>query len=464
MLDQLDVALRRYEQIRPQPGEPVPARTAPELSLWLEHDVCAVTQDLVGRPDFQAESRWPIEHLAVKMATAERAMVEAVDADLVGCAQRLATFARLPAIRAALLRLGPDNELLLTGDPKGSDPGARHAEGTPLGLPAIEYIARRPWRDLVCVQDYFYPANELNRALNLADREPFRGPSGGQLTLAAFAPIFNPRLRSVGDFVARTLLVRVEYWQRVLQRFMVRCQIALQYSGQKLGSHWEDLSEAHRQLHEHFENLQDSCLAGRPAEIRNACMALVQVYADYRPRANLDWLGLPPWVRTSRWIRHRVESQHDFSIGEQLAAALINVSGMFRKDVDLDAVVKAKCQSCALVIVTGPGRRDVYWKGHLLKVDWVSHNGSWDLLAALVERVKSAQGADAVDLKLAIKGSLKDRRHRLKQLLPADLDEEIQPAGRGTYRLALQPEKVCLLRFEDDERLTEVDDVLAMSR
>jgi hypothetical protein len=455
MLDRLDVALRRYEQILATPQEPIPATKAEKLSLWLEQDVCGIAEDLVDRPDFQVEARWPIDHLAAQAATDERALVEAVDADLVEYAQRLANFARVPAVRTALLRLGPHNELLPEGDSKGTDPGCNHANGSgmPLGLRTLEYIARRPWCDLVAVQDYFYPASDLN----LTDREAFLGPNGHRVQVGEFLPFLNPRLQSLGDFVARTLVIRVEYWQRVLQRFWVRCTGAL-HDCPKNGSQWEGILDGQQHLHEHFEALREMCLASQQAEVRHACITLLQVYADYRPRANLNWLGLPPiWARTGGWVRQRLERQHDLTIGEQAATALINLTAMYRIHVGPDTVLETKRRAFPLVVVTGPGRREVHWHGQLLDVDWVANNAPWDLLAALVERVKSAQGADAIDLKLAIRGSLKDRRYRLKSLLPADLDDKVVPAGRGTYRLDLRPEEVCLLRFEDDERLTEID-------
>ena len=51
---------------------------------------------------------------------------------------------------------------------------------------------------------------------------------------------------------------------------------------------------------------------------------------------------------------------------------------------------------------------------------------------------------------------MKDRRHRLIRFLPASLNEKIQPAGRGTYKLALRPEEICLLQYAEEERLAEL--------
>lgn len=452
MLDRLETALRRHELVRQKPG-PFPLSKVQELSRWLEEDVCAVVEDLIDRPDFQAEARWPIDHLGGATLTDERSLIKLIDAGLVDFAQQLAGFARLPAIRTPLLRLGEHNELLPEGKSTGSARRNKSAKktSTPLGLPAIDCIARRPWRDLVTTQDYFYPASDLN----LTDRDAFLRPDSSQVQIAEFCPALNPRLQSLGDFVSTILLIRVEYWQHILQRFWVRCQMALQNTAQAGGSPWEKILEARRQLDEHSERLK-LCLTGKQAAVRGSCTALLQVYAEYRPLTNLHWLGLPNWTRTGSSIRYRIEGKNGVAIGEQVAAALVNVTEIYRKNVDPEALVEAKCRLFPLVLVTGQGRREVYWQGCCLEVDWFTSNAQWDLLTAMVERVKSAQGADEIDLKLAIHGSMKDRRHRLKSCLPANLNEKIESVGRGTYRLALRAEEVCLLRFDNDEQLVEV--------
>src|SRR4051794_30139111 len=84
MVDRLELALRRYEYLGA--GAPAPSREADkteELSLWLDRDVASVVEELLPRPDFQGEARWPIVHLRAGARSPERALVEALDADLV---------------------------------------------------------------------------------------------------------------------------------------------------------------------------------------------------------------------------------------------------------------------------------------------------------------------------------------------------------------------------------------------
>src|SRR6185436_16207325 len=104
----------------------------------------------------------------------------------------------------------------------------------------------------------------------------------------------------------------------------------------------------------------------------------------------------------------------------------------YRGPVDPAAVLEGECRARALVVVAGVGRREAYWRGRRLEVDWFAQQAPWDLLVALAEQAASGRGADAFTLGGG--GTLKDRRYRLRKLLPADLDAAIRPAGRGTYR------------------------------
>ena len=150
-----------------------------------------------------------------------------------------------------------------------------------------------------------------------------------------------------------------------------------------------------------------------------------------------------------------MERRHDLAVPNQTAAALLHVTTLYQRAVDAEDVLNEKRRSYRLVVVTGRGRCEVYWKGQRVEADWSEQRAPWSLLLALVEQAKSGQGADAFDLEPEARGALKDRRYRLKQQLPAELDAHIQPAGRGTYQLHLPPGELCLLQFEEEERLVE---------
>src|SRR5205814_8310828 len=95
---------------------------AVELALWLEQDVCVLVEELVERPDFQVQARWPLEHLRAGADSAERHLVEAVDAGLVASAKRLAAFAHQPGVQSALLQLGPADQPSPKGQRTGHGP------------------------------------------------------------------------------------------------------------------------------------------------------------------------------------------------------------------------------------------------------------------------------------------------------------------------------------------------------
>jgi hypothetical protein len=258
----------------------------------------------------------------------------------------------------------------------------------------------------------------------------------------------------------------VEYWQRILQRFTVRCQNAWKTTGHDSEDPWHALRHVRSSLLDNSERLKAACSAGIEARIRDSCIALLQVYAAYRTQANLTWLGLPPeFTQTSNDIPRRVAERNDVSVTERIAAALIDVTDMYRHEIEPEAVIGEQCQDHALVLVMGPGLRRAYWQGTLIDQDWTNQTMPWDLLCTLAEHAKTERGVDAMVSQEGDRGgSLKDRRHRLKNLLPADLNERIQPAGRGTYRLALAAHEICVLQYEDNERLVEATPSLVPSR
>jgi hypothetical protein len=324
----------------------------------------------------------------------------------------------------------------------------------------VEWLGNRPWHDLVAVQDYFAPVSDLN----LVDRLRVLGPDSNRVQVAELLPFLNPDLRSLGDFISRTLLIRIDYWLGILRPFWVRCQTALQAVRREESTQATiTLSELWQRLRENSARLRQACLGGDSGRKRKACIVLLQVHACYRSHAALAWLGLPAaQVRSNRLIRYRLENRNDVRIAEEVAAALVEIGPMYRTEIDIQAIAEDKIRSHRLVLIEGPGQRAVYWEGEQVEADWFRQAAQWELLTVLVEGAKFARGVDAFDLpgkdreSLPTGRGLKDRRCRLKQLLPASLNQQIHSAGRGTYRLVLRPEEVCLLRPVEQERLMEV--------
>jgi hypothetical protein len=420
-----------------------------ELSAWLDREVCRVVDGLAERPDFRLLACWPLRELIRGASGQERRLVETVDVALVEIAQQQVGYSTQAPVREKLLRLGPHNERL----PDEALAESRNETAIPRGLPEIEQIANRPWHDLVAEADYFHPVCNLN----LKDREAYLGPDSQHTQIGVFLPIFNPQLRRLGDHVSRSLLIRIDYWKAILQRYSVRCNTALRMAGENPQQLQEKEVLAWSRLREGYDQLNDICFAGSEAARREACIALLQVYAAYRPRADLSWLGpIAELSQNSAAIRDAVERRADFAKPEQVAAALREIADLYRRNVDDESRIEAACQNCQLVIVAGPGRRELYWQNELVDADWVKNDTLWEFVLVLVDRARRALGADAFDVEKLRGFSLKDARHRLKRLIPETMDLHIKASGTGTYRLDLPLERIALMRVEQDDRLVSV--------
>ncbi len=166
MSDALAYALRRYERTRPEPREKSDLLKAHALADWIERDVCPLVADLSRRPTFQTLARWPLDHLLPGAASAERRLIEAVDARLGTIAQALAAFAKKKAIARVLDRKLSAAAASVEAEKrsvnqKNSDVEvefnamAFNERRSLSGAPLMEFISRNPWRDLTSSLDFF---------------------------------------------------------------------------------------------------------------------------------------------------------------------------------------------------------------------------------------------------------------------------------------------------------------------
>lgn len=457
MLDQLEMARRHYEQIQPDPASEITEYGVEQRTDWLKRNVCPIVAELIPRPDFQKHVTWPIERLGGSTLCEERSRVGSIDTALVAYASALAAFAEQPDIQQRLLCLGPHNGWLAEGDPQGQDPVVSKERGKPipLGVSTMEFIASRPWRDLVSIYDYFSPVSDLNLT------NPPKNEVGERVRHASFALVFRPSLQVPGDYVSRCMWIRLENWMTLLQRFWVRCHTALQRCPQGGGKSWDVVTQARETLHECSEAIRLMCFEDSKARLRDSCIVLLQIFAAYRPEADLKWLGLPSdFIRANaNTLPFHVQHHHGTVITERVMAALLDVSDRYRQRVEPKDVIRDACRSHALVLIRGVGVQTVIWKGKEVEFDWTSTRALWDFLVVLTERALEGLAVDShiwrhrkYDTKPA---PLKDCKHHLKQrkILPDDLFEKIEPAGRGSYKLDLRPEEICLLQYSDDEQI-----------
>ena len=468
MSDRLAHSLRRYERIRPEPREKPNLLKAEELVDWIERDVGPLVVELSHRPTFQALARWPLEHLMPGAVSAERRLVEAVERRLVATAEALAAVANMKEIAFALVpnisaATDPVEERSLARE--STSPGNVDADNEVetevdalltavnewrllSGGPLMEFIAHKPWRDLTSSLDFFGPVADLN----LHDREAYMGPNTSDVQMGMFLPYCNPRLRLLGDFVSRMLLLRVEFWQEALRMFFLHCRSLVPEEVRGGDQKWSAAEAEYSQLDAETRQLRHELLGGSETKPREAAIALVQVHAAFQPQDDFSWLGEgSSYVAHAAYYRDGIERRQNFALAEQIAASLVECADIYRSKHDPEEIVRQALAEHPLVVVEAPGRREVYWNGITTAESWGRQNTCWRFLVALVEAAKLKRGADAFDFD----GSAKDARSHIKESIPQELDSLIRPSGQGTYTLHLAPEQICILRLETDDRFAE---------
>jgi hypothetical protein len=100
--------------------------------------------------------------------------------------------------------------------------------------------------------------------------------------------------------------------------------------------------------------------------------------------------------------------------------------------------------------------RSGFWDGEPLDVEWERHTMEWELLWTLAENALMRRVVDRFILSGdKSKDAIKHRRSRLKKLIPSELNQQIESAGRRTYQLNLNPSEIGLLRWETEEHLVD---------
>jgi hypothetical protein len=456
MLDQLQMAIRRYEQITPNAGGDMTLSQADQLSEWLERQVGRITASLLSRPEFRCRVRWSIERLTGEINCSEREAVLAVDESLVRCAGALCSVAQTDAISRQLLRLGPYQNEVDEGDPSALDavPENSSLPPTPLGFRGVDFVASRPWRDLASAWDYFHPTSQLNLT------EP------DEMQWAHFLPYVNRQLRVPGDFITRCMEIRIEHWRDKLQRFFIRCHTARRNANVDLGTQWSELDNVRSELNTRIDELHRLSLLGQEARVRDSCVALLQIHAGFHRDTNLSWLGpVAEMVTGVSDIPHRVARQQQWDVPERAVAALIDIADIVRHQHPEDLIKEMKATKRLVLIEE---QRQGFLDGVPIEangqtVNWHGRdNLMWELLWTLADRARIRRSVDCYCLSnpKALEAqdppslqAVKDRRSDLKKLIVAELNELIVDAGRGTYRLEVDRDDICLLGWFNDERL-----------
>lgn len=456
MLDELQMAIRHYEQIAPSPGNEMSQSQADQLSNWLERQVASIVGSLLSRPGFRHRARWPIDCLTGEKDCPERDAVLAVDQALVTCAKSLSRFARLEPIWNQLMRLGPYQNEVPEAAPSAFDSpcGDESQPPTPLGLRQVEFVASRPWRDLASTEDYFCPTAQFN--YNERDGEQY----------GEFLPFLNAQLRVPGDFITRCMEIRIRRWQEALQQFFVRCIEAHRKADCDISKQRNDLSDRFSELKTRIDALHHCTREGQEAGQRDSCIALLQIYAGYHQDVDFSWMGpVAELVSGISDIPYRVKSRHEWEVPERAAAALIDIADLVRNAPSPDDLIEEMKTTKRLVLIEE--RREAFLDGRSInrddRVNWHGRGTLvWEMLWTLAEQAQLGRNVDthclsnpqATESEVPLTSqAIKDRRADLKKQIMPTLNDLIVSAGRSTYRLNLGADEICLLGWFSEERL-----------
>ena len=456
MLDELELAIRRYEQIAPNAGNKMTQSQADQLSDWLSGQVGGITASLLTKPGFRQRARWPIERLTGEINCPEREAVLAVDRSLERCARELCSIAQTDVISTELLHIGPYQNEVEEGDASALDsvPEGSSLPPTPLGFRGVEFVAGRPWRDLASAWDYFRPTSQYNLS------EP------DDLQHAVFLPAVHRLLRAPGDFITRCMEIRIKIWRNLLHRFFIRCHTARQNANVDLGKRWSHLNDIRSQLDDRINELHHLSRPKREFQVRDSCIALLQIHAGFHRDTDLSWLGpVSEMVKGVFDIPDRITRYKQWDVPERAVAALRDVADIVRHQRPEDLIEEMKgTKRLVLIEEQRQGFLDrVPIESGDLDVNWHGRDSLlWELLWTLADRARARRSVDCDCLSNPKSReaqsppsaqAVKDRRSNLKKLIIPDLNELIVDAGPGTYRLQLDPDDVCLLGWFEEERL-----------
>ena len=329
-MDSIEFAEREYHRIMRTPETDYLKFPDREIKVWLNDSIVPLTESYSKRPAFRDQACWPLRVLVSGVNTPERQEVEAVDAALVASAKSLMTLAKNPLVARRLAALDrPTSRRVMTVDLKtGARPLVKFTkeESAPpqriLVENQVREIANHCWNDLVSAEDYFSP----RRGMNFIDMQ-------GRAQDGEFVVGFNPELHTVGDFVTRALLHRVDIWRSCLERYRHTCFEALSNVGRKYPRQVMNVNEAWANLEFRVTELQAHC-TGEATTLRDSCIILTQVYAAFHPSPDLSWLGLSPTTLASEpsFLKHRILNQRDTETVERIARALGDLRALYPAD------------------------------------------------------------------------------------------------------------------------------------
>jgi hypothetical protein len=452
-VDLIELAERRYREIvaddmiRMVGAERKLQMPVNRILAWLTDYVVPAVEEVYQRPLFRDHATWPQRVLASGSGTAERTAVERVDRALIEEAKALRKLTRNALVARKLEEMAPpteDPDVAETVTTSGNGVAEARSEESgriviPFCLARLEQMADRPWTDLVCTDDYFGPFGGMMRKSPL--------PEGA--TEGAFVRSLTPHLFYVGDSITRCLTQRIRCWIEFLRESRSAVYAAVDATGRPYEKQTAAEGGAWEEARQGWAELQRICLSGPGAQMREACIALVQVYAEFHLAPELEWLGVSAVAarRFKGHLRHNIESTRDLETLDRIAGALGELKYLYRDLAPEDSAIDAAIATGGLVLIEKT--REAYWEGEKIDQEWRTFRKPWEFLWQLASNAKSVSPVNDMDLYGRPKpySTVVNRWSRLKKLLPASLSRHVIPMGeeeRAMYRLKYPSNRIHL--------------------
>jgi hypothetical protein len=456
-MNRLLLAQEGYRRLRAALEASPSEETSDQAEAWLREEVCPVVEELVLSRRFRSLARWPVDRLAPGTRGPERQLVQGVDDALVQCARELAL---------VTVEEGAESP---AGDNRVSALVVIDAEDRS----SLEMIAKRPWFDLVCAEEYFHAFRDLHL-------EPDRAPEDQRQKHTDTFRQQNELRIPLGDYVARSMFARIDHWKAILDRIFSQVFTKLPPGrGGETETH-SRLFKARIRLNQAVTALTEECGAGDAPRQRNACVVLTQVYVGYAPSPNLQPFGCPPGpheaeaamirscVRrrgelrlvehdargTPRIVGTRPVSLCDPDVLRHIAAALHDVVPLYEVPDDPGDLIEWANDRARLVLVDRFPRA-LYWEGRMTaEGEWDDSPNEWNLMWTLARHARRLVTQRL--LSNPHRHPIKSRRSRLRGLISEtlELDNRIETRrGTGGYQLDLAPGDICLLQDDGHGRL-----------
>ena len=443
-MDQLTPAIRLFQQLLPDPKQLVDAARLRKLRVWLSDDVGKVADELSRRPAFREHASWVVRRLQNGSDSAERHVVDKLEAATSNVAR---AYAKLLGNERILTQLqsrfpprphvtGETVKIAGNGAPRVLDRRSGLIDESAMEVSQLQHLCRRGTRAfvLVNVNDYFEPQQEF-----------VRGEDGRHIQSATVIVSMTPELHPVGNFVLQSANRRLEGLIALLTRIRGKVATTLRTLGRTYAG--EAIAEAAwDRLQSHLDIYRRTFQSGRENDMRNACMALTQIYAAFHPAPDLDWLGLPKHLRQAgaMVLQQRIRGFRGGELFERVNGALIEVRRLYE---DRNPKLSAREEAIAggdLVLVTET--RGLYWDGELKSFAAAKLRGSWKLLLPLVTKARNGGHVTEQDVfgdKVTERGGMAMRMQRLKAHLPGGLRRFIEPGpDPRTYRLTVERQRI----------------------